>query len=234
MKRYSESIAARWTGRHTASVAAAGDLTKQAVLDIGCGNGWFEAGVVKVGCRRAVGLDRDQKSLAAAAREVPGAEFLRGRLPALPFRGEWFDLVVMWEVLEHLATDSVGESLREVRRVLKPDGRLLLSTPKFDLRSTLTDPAWYAGHRHYRRDKLLNILARSGFQPLRVWSAGGFFEVLSMLLFYPCKWLARREVPGKEFLEAGRGREYRRKRGWSTYFVEAGAARNGSDGGGGT
>lgn len=221
MKKYSETIAARWTGRHEASLEAAGDLRGKKILDIGCGHGWFEAGAMKQGCRLAVGVDLGLEQLAAARREVPGGAFLRARLPELPFRDGQFDLTVVWEVLEHLPRRQVGDCLRTVRRTLKPTGRLLISTPKFDLRSTLTDPAWYLGHRHYTRKKLLALVARGGFRPLRVWSAGGFFEVLSMLLFYPCRWVAGREVPGKDFFEKMRRREYRRKRGWSTWFVEA-------------
>ncbi len=221
MKRYSESISARWTGRHEVSLEAAGDLRGKRILDIGCGNGWFEAGAVKRGCRLAIGIDLDPGSLVSARREVPAAAFLRTGPPELPFTDGQFDLAVMWEVLEHLPKKREGECLLAARRALKPGGRLFLSTPKLDPRAVLSDPAWYLGHRHYTRSKLLDTLARGGFRPLRVWSAGGFFEVLSMLLLYPCKWLLGREVPGKEFFEKRRRREYRRAKGWSTWFVEA-------------
>lgn len=221
MKRYSETIADRWTGRHEISLEAAGDLRGKRILDLGCGHGWFVAGAKDRGCRLTVGVDLDFSALSTARREVPSGVFLQAEPPELPFRDEHFDLAVIWEVLEHLPRGREVECLRGLRRVLKPDGRLLLSTPRFDLRSTLTDPAWYLGHRHYTRKKLLGIVVRSGFRPLKVWSAGGFFEVLSMILFYPCKWLAGREIPGKNFFERRRHREYQRTRGWSTYFVEA-------------
>lgn len=221
MKKYSDSIEARWTGRHEASLEAAGDLQNKIILDLGCGPGWFEAGAGKRGGRLTAGIDLDGELLAAAGREVPGARFLRAGLPDLPFRDGVFDLAVMWEVLEHLPARKTPACLRAVRRALKPKGRLLLSTPRFDFRSTLTDPAWYLGHRHYTRKALIAALARGGFRLLRIWSAGGPFEVISMLLFYPCKWIGGVEVPGKQYLERRRREEYRQNRGWSTYFVEA-------------
>lgn len=221
MKKYSDTIDDRWTGRHQASLEATGDLGGKTILDIGCGNGWFERGATGRGCRRVVGLSPGSEQLAGAQREVPEAFFIRAKLPGLPFRDGSFDLVVMWEVLEHLPRKSVEECLREVRGTIKPKGRLFLSTPRFDLRSTLTDPAWYFGHRHYTRKGLLAALARGGFRAIRVWSGGGLFEVVSMLLFYPCKWIAGREVPVKVFFEKVRLREYRKSEGWSTWFVEA-------------
>jgi SAM-dependent methyltransferase len=191
------------------------------ILDIGCSFGWFEWAAIANKCQYIVGVDRDRKQLLRGGESVKGAHFIQAGVPPLPFPENRFDVVVMWEVIEHLPRKDVVPTLKEIKRVLRGDGSLFLSTPKFDLRSTLTDPAWYFGHRHYTKKELRGILARSGFFPVRIVAGGGFFEVISMLLFYPCKWIGGREVPGKNFLERKRGEEYAHPKSWCTYFVEA-------------
>ena len=226
MEKYCENIPARWTGRHEASLALVGDIRGKMILDIGCSFGWFEAGAVKRGCRSVVGIDRDGRQLSRARAAVPEASFARVKLPPLPFPNYSFDLVALWEVLEHLPRRDAVPTLREIGRVLRPGGFLFLSTPKFDLRSTLTDPAWYLGHRHYTRKHLGRLLAEGGFRIIRLQSAGGIFEIITMLLFYPFRWLTGREVPAKRFLERRRRREYGLTGGWCTYFVKASRINN--------
>ena len=122
-----------------------GEVTGKVILDLGCSFGWFEKAVLERGCRLAAGIDRDRRELPAAARAVPGACFLQACLPELPFLENRFDLVVMWEVLEHLKPGSEVLALAAVRSVLKDGGRLFLSVPKFDLRSTIADH-WWTSH----------------------------------------------------------------------------------------
>jgi SAM-dependent methyltransferase len=49
--------------------------------------------------------------------------------PSLPFEGGYFDLVTMLAVAEHLSPSSLVSLLEEVHRVLKPGGRLVMTTP---------------------------------------------------------------------------------------------------------
>lgn len=98
------------------------------VLDIGCGDASIAAGVVD----RAsdyLGIDVSPMAVAAARRRLPAARFavtgvedLAGELP--------FDLVMAFEVIEHLADPSAV--LARVARLLSPQGVLVLSTPNRD------------------------------------------------------------------------------------------------------
>lgn len=221
MEKYQESISNRWTGRYDASIDLVGEVRGKKILDIGCSFGWFEQAAVRKRCGSIVGIDADRNQLFRGARSVPEAYFSQAAVPPLPFKDESFDVAVIWEVIEHLDRGDVVSTLREIRRVLKSDGSLFLSTPKFDLRSTLTDPAWYLGHRHYTRKVLEHLLEEGGFKVTRIQSGGKFFEAFNMFLFYPFKWLAGREVPGRAFIEGKRREEYAGARGWSTYFAEA-------------
>jgi len=107
-------------------------LPAESLLDAGCGDGRFLAALARLPTRptRLVGVDISERILATAARTVEReggtAEFVRSNLEALPFASESFDLVLSVQVVEHLL--GVEEGIRELARVLKRGGRLILST----------------------------------------------------------------------------------------------------------
>lgn len=98
----------------------------QRVLDLGCGLGDF-AGELAAHGASVTGCDVAETALALARGRHPGIEFVLSGEEELPFADESFDVVWAGEVLEHVQ-DGLG-LLGEVHRVLRPDGRLLLSTP---------------------------------------------------------------------------------------------------------
>jgi SAM-dependent methyltransferase len=93
------------------------------VLDLGCGAGRFLAGL-----DNAVGVEIAEHAAERARRNVPGAD-VRLLEPdgSLPLGHGEIDLVWCSEVLEHIA--DVAHALLEIRRVLKPDGRVLITVP---------------------------------------------------------------------------------------------------------
>jgi SAM-dependent methyltransferase len=95
------------------------------VLDLGCGDGAFTAALARAGAR-PVGVEVAAEPLRRARARDPSLELhlVSGPLPFAP--GE-FDVVWAGEVIEHVA-DGTG-LLDQVRRVLRPDGRLLITTP---------------------------------------------------------------------------------------------------------
>lgn len=100
------------------------------LLDLGGGDGFLTAEMAdKAGAAVGVTLDVGAPSpLASPARPVAG---VTARLPGpLPFRDSSFDVVVSLETIEHLLDPD--ELLQEARRVLKPSGSLVLSTPRLD------------------------------------------------------------------------------------------------------
>lgn len=100
------------------------------LLDLGAGDGFVTAKMAEVaGTRLAVALDVGAPtSLAPLSRPVSR---VTTRLPGpLPFADSTFDLVVSLETIEHLLDPD--ELLSEIHRVLTPDGRLILSTPRLD------------------------------------------------------------------------------------------------------
>jgi SAM-dependent methyltransferase len=104
------------------------------VLDIGCGDGTAAtvAAPLLPG-HRLVGVDWSQDALSRARTRLPHT--VRGELGdgGLPFRSASVDAVLFSEVIEHLVDPD--SALDEVRRVLRPGGHLMLSTPNL--------AAWY-------------------------------------------------------------------------------------------
>jgi SAM-dependent methyltransferase len=98
------------------------------VLDAGCGAGYGAAALART-AQRVVGIDRASEAVGFAREHypAPNLEFQKAACDALPFSNAAFDLVVAFEIIEHL--DGWREFLMEVRRVLAPGGQFLVSTP---------------------------------------------------------------------------------------------------------
>jgi ubiquinone/menaquinone biosynthesis C-methylase UbiE len=150
------------------------------VLDLGCGSGLLtypaaeEAG-------SAVGVDADSAMLVqAAAVPAVGAEFACADAGALPFPDASFD-VVLWRGLLAYAP-AREEILREVLRVLRPEGRLCFSeslAAEMDvpLRNSSASQVWGAlkeiqaaalGERALERERLRTLVEGAGFDEVRV------------------------------------------------------------------
>ena len=101
------------------------------VLDAACGTGYGSLMLAESGRAEAVvGVDQESEALAVAAgrsRWCRTVRFMRASVERLPFPDRCFDVYVSFETIEHIAEPEVF--LAEAWRVLKPHGRLLLSTP---------------------------------------------------------------------------------------------------------
>jgi SAM-dependent methyltransferase len=98
------------------------------VLDAGCGAGYGSAELAQA-ADSVIGVDRAAEAIdfARAAYGLPNLRFEQASCEALPHPGGSFDLVVAFEVIEHL--DHWREFLLEARRVLAPAGQIVISTP---------------------------------------------------------------------------------------------------------
>ncbi len=158
----------------------AGVRPGERVLDVGCGEGAFSAALAAAGAR-PVGIEVAEEPLRRARRlhpelalELVGAE--------LPFPAASFDVAWAGEVLEHVA-DGSG-LLDELRRVLRPRGRLLVTTPDHPRRLVLglaLRRAAFERHFDPRADHLRFFTARTltllledgGFSVGRISPRGG-------------------------------------------------------------
>jgi 2-polyprenyl-3-methyl-5-hydroxy-6-metoxy-1,4-benzoquinol methylase len=165
--------------------------TAPRVLDVGCGDGHFTAQLAHAGAI-VVGVDVSAEALRRARSRHPQLQ-----LHALDARESWplgdasFDLVWAGEVIEHVA--DTASWLSEVRRVLRPSGVLLVSTPahgrlamlalalsgrRFDRHfDPLTDHL-----RFYSARSLGRLLDEFGFSDIDVRAAGGLVGARRVLL----------------------------------------------------
>jgi SAM-dependent methyltransferase len=98
------------------------------VLDAGCGAGYGAAELAHV-AQAVMGIDcaADAVAFARENYRLPNLQFEQASCTALPHKDSSFDLVVGFEVIEHL--ENWRDFLREVRRVLAPNGQFIVSTP---------------------------------------------------------------------------------------------------------
>ena len=150
------------------------DLAKlksgESVLDVGCGTGTLAiASKKRVGARGEVfGIDASPEMIARAGKKAARAGlevlFQNSLAEALPFSPARFDVVLTTVMLHHLPRKIRQQCLREIRRVLKPSGRVLAVD--------WTGPAgegeafWSRLHRHGRVNfaELLGMFNEAGLQ----------------------------------------------------------------------
>jgi ubiquinone/menaquinone biosynthesis C-methylase UbiE len=146
-------------------------------LDLGCGEGDLTAELAAAG-GRPIGAEVADAAVTRARARHPELEFERVPIDGpLPFDDQRFDLVWSSEVIEHVA--DTARWLSEVRRVLAPSGRLLLTTPSHGrLRLAVggierfSEPV--GEHLHlYSKPSLRQLLTDFGFDPVVVRAAGG-------------------------------------------------------------
>jgi ubiquinone/menaquinone biosynthesis C-methylase UbiE len=112
----------------TAGLARAQVKPEERVLEVAVGAAAAFARLARrVGPRGLlVGVDLSTGMLKVTRRKVPGARLARAEARALPFASETFDLVWASYLLDLMPTAEMAPVLAELRRVLRPGGRLLL------------------------------------------------------------------------------------------------------------
>ena len=136
---------------HAAAQRISGD-----VLEIGTGAGY---GIEVVAPRARSFVTIDKLAPAPEPTQLPNVEFRQATVPPLPFANDSFDFVISFQVIEHIKQDL--ELVREVKRVLRPGGKFIVTTPNAPM--SLTRNPWHI--REYTAAELRSLL--SAAIPLR-------------------------------------------------------------------
>ncbi|MDD1505870.1 glycosyltransferase, partial [Lysinibacillus sp. CNPSo 3705] len=105
-------------------------LKNKVVLDAACGEG-YGSEILSTQARQVYGMDIDEKSITHAKKTYikSNLDFIVGSIEELPFEDDFFDIIVSFETIEHVDENLQSKFLKEIKRVLKKDGLLIISTP---------------------------------------------------------------------------------------------------------
>jgi SAM-dependent methyltransferase len=131
------------------------------ILDVGCGTGYNLALLARHGA--PFGLDPSARGLALA--RAMGRPLLRADAARLPFADASFDLVTSFDVMQCIPTDR--EAVREMARVVKPGGVVVVSMAAFDILRGDHSEVWRE-YRRYTRASARELVEQGGLRVERV------------------------------------------------------------------
>ena len=152
------------------------------LLDVGCGEGFFLFNASKAGYTgKGVEISQDA---AAYARKEFSLDVEAKPLEGTQLPKNYFDVVTMWQVLEHVPYPLMV--LKEVHRILKPEGLLVVSTPNIEgLLAKIFRRRWWNIRRlhinQFTTKTLMNILKNAGFKNI---SSVSYKESISLLVLF--------------------------------------------------
>lgn len=128
--QYPEQYFTYIAGDHVARALAPWFVRGGEVLDYGCGVGYLIPHLAELG-RRVTGADLSAESVRVANERLKGTKNFGGAftLDELRAKGDRFDAVVCVEVIEHLHDAQLDAALADMKRFVKPDGVVILTTP---------------------------------------------------------------------------------------------------------
>ena len=161
------------------------------ILDVGCGTGKNLEEFSKYG--KVWGLDNSPEAIAFCKKR--GFKNLNlGNIEKMPYKKEFFDVVSALDVLEHV--DDL-RALKEIRRILKKEGILIITVPAFDWLWSKWDEVLFH-KRRYTEKSLSMALKKSGFRIINI-SYVYFFLVLPALIIRAIKKILYKDYYPSDF-----------------------------------
>ena len=186
-------------------------ISGKKVLDIGCWSGPLEELMKDENCE-VVGIDIEDAPLKVAQKKYPMFKFLNHSIAEeIPKKIGPFDVVLYFMVIEHIPKGSELSSLININKSMKKNGLLFMNTMNDTFLSNLLDPAYFFGHRHYKKKNLTRMLKKAGFKIEEIHYNAGFYTTGHMLMLYFFKHVLRRKEPRSRFFDSLMKRDYRNK-----------------------
>lgn len=132
------------------------------ILDAGCGTGWNLQDLSTFGETHGI----DLSPLAVATTRERGGRVSQGDLHGLPYADASFDVVTSFDVIYHAWVKDDAHAVRELTRVLRPGGLILLKCPALRILWGAHDEAVHSKHR-YTRGEMEGLLRNAGLTVVR-------------------------------------------------------------------
>ncbi|HNP18924.1 MAG TPA: methyltransferase domain-containing protein [Fulvivirga sp.] len=147
------------------------EYIKGDLLEIGCGEG-RGIELLKDKCASYTAIDKIKPVLDKLGTQYPDVTFIHDNIPPLnKVADDSFDVIISFQVIEHIKNDKLF--LQEIKRVLKPGGQALLTTP--NIKMTLSRNPWHI--REYTADQLTD-LAKKYFDQVEMRGVAGNEKVM--------------------------------------------------------
>lgn len=137
------------------------------ILDVGCGIGCVLFCLKELGYRKLKGIEVDRELVEIGKKTGIDIEFVEDSVVWLKERKEEFDVVLLLDVLEHLAKDNQIELLKAIHNSLKREGKLILTVPNAN--SPFACRWRYIDFTHttsYTEHSIQYVLQNSGFKKI--------------------------------------------------------------------
>ncbi|SVA25238.1 uncharacterized protein METZ01_LOCUS78092 [marine metagenome] len=162
------------------------DKIQGRVLDVGCGDGFFTAQILqRFNLKNVYGLDISSKAVDLARLKHPKINFQQSALNHIPEETNSIDSITMIEVIEHLV--DIEGTLKELFRVMKPGGILLITTTDFNLLKQVIiamfffEKYFYPTNPHirfFKKSTLADILSKNGFSIIKYAWNGDYLKIM--------------------------------------------------------
>lgn len=179
-ERFIPGVQGEIAGEHFHRYYAVQELIKnKIVVDAACGEG-YGTFLLSQHAKLAIGIDIDSDSIQRARNKYISdrGQYIHSSIEKLPLNDQSIDVVVSFETIEHVSRTAQYEFLKEVKRVLKKEGYLIISTPD---RTHYSDKYNYRNEYHVQEfyfDEFKQFLA-SYFQTVYLYDQG--FESVSLI-----------------------------------------------------
>lgn len=194
-------------------------IRNKKVLDIGCWTGIYEV-LAKKYTKSLSAIDPNEQAIEYAKKHISGVYFSVGTAENMTFPLCSFDVITLFDVLEHIPEQNVEDAIRKINAILKKDGYLIISTPYASFFSILLDPAYFMlKHRHYSQEQLTEILNNCGFQIKQSQTKGGLVRLLWVNVELVFKHIFKIKIFTPKFIKKIIESEYRSKGMASIYVI---------------
>lgn len=147
-----------WIGKReiVKSILVKLKLNSTNILDVGCGTGFNLTYLEKYG--NVIGLDFSENAL-NFCKLRKNKNLIQANAENIPFKNDVFSLIIILDLLEHL---NDNKTLKELHRILKTDGYLIITVPAFKFLCSKHDKALHH-KRRYNKLQLKNVLESNNF-----------------------------------------------------------------------